>query len=137
MESKQSQHEEEFDSSTTRVQEDIQRSDHRSSTPVAFSGEQPADTSLTTLEAAPRVATSSRTQLPGLLPTSNPDQETSMMSSLLPEDDNVSSICEVSARPSVEPKFRFLTGLSDSKKTAQEIGLINCPKPLRLYTHTF
>ena len=42
------------------------------------------------------------------------------------EDDNVCSVCEFRALPSVETKVRFLTDFSESEKTAEKGSLVYC-----------
>ena len=62
----------------------------------------PLDSSLTQLESTLRVAATSRTQLPELLPAHDLSREHSDLSNLQSNEDNDSSVYEISALPSGE-----------------------------------
>ena len=85
------------------------------------------DSSLTQLESTLRVATTSRTQLPELLSAHDLSREHSDPSNLQSNEDNDSSIYEVPALPSGETRVRFLTDLSEAKKTNEEASHVDLP----------
>ena len=79
------------------------------------------------METGLRVATTSRTLLLEPLPASHPGQKTPVLSNQQTEDDNMSSVCEFTALPRIEPKVRFLTDQSESEKTGDEGSFVDCP----------
>ena len=94
----------------------------RTSTPVPATDEWTASASLAALESGLQIAETSASQLPELLPASNlRPMETPGLANQT-DDDNDSSLYEVPALPSSNPKVRFLTDLSESEKTVEETG---------------
>ena len=76
--------------------------------------------SLTALESALVIATSSNSQYPELLTATMEDRGHQFKTAPQSEDDNTSSLYEVPVLPSNEPKVRFLADLSEGEKTSEE-----------------
>ena len=94
----------------------------RTSTPVPATDEWTASASLAALECGLQIAETSASQLPELLPASNLRPMETPGLAIQTDDDNDSSLYEVPALPSSNPKVRFLTDLSESEKTVEETG---------------
>ena len=92
----------------------------RTSTPVPATDEWTASASLAALESGLQIAETSASQLPEHLPASNQRPMETPGLAIQTEDDNDSSLYEVPALPSSNPKVRFLTDLSESEKTVEE-----------------
>ena len=92
----------------------------RTSTPVPATDEWTASASLAALESGLQIAETSASQLPKLLPASNQRPMETPGLAIQTDDDNDSSLYEVPALPSSNPKVRFLTDLSESEKTVEE-----------------
>ena len=83
---------------------------------------------LTQLESGLRVATSSRTTLPELLPAANPDNETSAVSFLQLETDDSSSFCDAPELPQGETKVRFLDEGTETEEAGDGTSHLSCPE---------
>ena len=92
----------------------------RTSTPVPATDEWTASTSLAALESGLQIVETSASQLPELLPASSQSPIVTPGLANQTDDDNDSSLYEVPAMPSSNPKVRFLTDLSESEKTVGE-----------------
>ena len=99
----------------------------RSSTPIHIREEDPTNAGLSAIEYALRVAIKTGSEMPELLSTSNLAQETSVATFPQTDNDNASSVYEVPALPGKESKVRFLTGLSEGKKTVEEASVASYP----------
>ena len=99
----------------------------RTSTPTFIDENTETPTSLSQLESAISVATTSQTGFSELLPASSPDLEATITPQLQVDEYNASSVCELSSLPRVEPKLHFLTDFSESDKTVEEYSLVECP----------
>ena len=99
----------------------------RSSTPIPGGDEGASNTSLTALESALRVAITAGSQLPKFLSSTHQDTEGSPTNVVqTDDDDHESSVYEVPALPSTEPKVRFSTDLCEGEKTVEEVSNIGC-----------
>ena len=87
----------------------------------------PLDSRLTQLKYTLRVAATSRTQLPELLPAHDLSREHSDPSNLQSNEDNDSSVYEIPALPSGEARVRFLADLSEAEKTTEKTSHIDLP----------
>ena len=87
---------------------------------------------LTALESALVIATSSSSQYPELLTATMDDRGDLSRTAPNSEDDYTSSVYEVPALPSNEPKVRFLADLSEGEKTSEETCSLVRPS---LYGH--
>ena len=83
---------------------------------------------LTQLESGLRVATSSRTTLPELLPAANPDNETSAVSFLQLKVDDSSSFCDAPELPQGETKVRFLDEGTETEEAGDGTSHLSCPE---------
>ena len=90
------------------------------STPIPVGGTEESHLSLTALESALVIATSSGSQYPELLTAAEEVQGDQSRTAPQSEDDNTSSVYEVPALPGNEPKVRFLADLSEGEKTSEE-----------------
>ena len=91
----------------------------RASTPIPV-GTEESHLSLTALESALVIATSSGSQYPDLLTAAEEVQGDHSRTAPQSEDDNTSSVYEVPALPGNEPKVRFLADLREGEKTSEE-----------------
>ena len=89
------------------------------STPIPVGGTEESHLSLTALESALEIATSSGSQYPELLTAAEEVQGDQSRTAPQSEDDNTSSVYEVPALPGNEPKVRFLADLSEGEKTSE------------------
>ena len=99
----------------------------RTSSPIVPDRNETTNTSLTALESALRVAMSSGTQLPELLPIAQQDPRNMTVTTAPTDEDKESCVYEVPALPSTDLKARFLTDLSEGEKTAEEVSNPGCP----------
>ena len=83
---------------------------------------------LTQLENSLRVATSSRTILPELLPATNPNNETSAVFFLQLETDDSSSFCDAPELPQGENKVRFVDEGTETEETGDGTSHLSCPE---------
>ena len=90
------------------------------STPIPVGGTEESNLSLTALESALVIATSSSSQYPELLTAAEEVQGDQSRTAPQSENDNTSSVYEVPALPGNEPKVRFLADLSEGEKTSEE-----------------
>ena len=90
------------------------------STPIPVGETEDSHLSLTALESALVIATSSGSQYPELLTAAEEVQGDQFRTAPQSEEDNTSSLYEVPALPGNEPKVRFLADLSEGEKTSEE-----------------
>ena len=90
------------------------------SNPIPVGGTEESHLSLTALESALVIATSSSSQYPELLTAAEEVQGDQSRTAPQSKDDNTSSVYEVPALPGNEPKVRFLADLSEGEKTSEE-----------------
>ena len=100
----------------------------RLSTPIPATDEWTASTSLAALESGLQIVDTSASQLPELLPAPSRDPAGTTAPAVQTDDDNDSSVYEVPALPSNDPKVRFLTDLSESEKTVEEASNTGHPQ---------
>ena len=100
----------------------------RISTPTPGATSTVPEMNLTQLESCLRIATSSRTVLPELLPAVDPANETSAVSLLQPETDDSSSFCDAPDLPQGEAKVRFLDEGAETEETWNETSHLSCPE---------
>ena len=99
----------------------------RASTPTPGASNTQLEMNLTQLESGLRVATSSRTTLPELLPAANPNNETSAVSFLQLETDDSSSFCYAPELPQGETKVRFLDEGTQTEEAGDGTSHRSCP----------
>ena len=100
----------------------------RASTPTPGTSNIQLEMDLTQLESGLKVATSSRTTLPELLPAGHSNNETSAVSFLQHETDDSSSFCDAPELPQGVTKVRFLDGGTETEETGDGTSQISCPE---------
>ena len=96
----------------------------RTSTPISTTDEWTASACLAALESGLQMVETSASQLPELLPTSGHNPVGAPGLAIQTDDDKDSSMYEVPALPSIDPKVRFLTDLSESEKSPEETSTV-------------
>ena len=112
-------------------QEEDRRAEPRASTPIIPGDETITDTSLSNLESGLQVATTSRTTLQELLPSSSAQQGETALSEATTSDEKESSIYDVPALPEGVHRVRFLDYQDDSNLNTG-VTRQHCPE---LYSH--
>ena len=100
----------------------------RTSTPTQGASNVVPEMNLTQLKSGLRVATSSRTTLPELLPAVHPANEIPAVSFLQTETDDSSSVCDVPELPQGETKVRFLDEGTEAEETGDGTSHLSCPE---------
>ena len=107
------------------------RVEPRASTPIIPGDETITDISLNNLESGLQVATTSRTTLQELLPSSSAQPGKTVLSDVTTSDEKKTSICDVPALPEGVQRVRFLDYQDDSDSNT-EVTRQHCPE---LYSH--
>ena len=95
----------------------------RSSTPLAFDGEETVNADISALETALQVVMSSGSQLPQLVTSSQVQETAANDSPPQTDNDNLSSVCDAPSLPGKECKARYLAGQSEDDGGAEQSSL--------------